>query len=62
VNGGQVLGSWPGLAPGNLDNGDLAITVDYRDVLAEILTDRMACTSLGAVFPSYTIGSPLGVT
>ena len=37
VNGGQVLANWPGLAPGNLDNGDLAITIDYRDILAEIL-------------------------
>ncbi len=62
VNGGQVFASWPGLAPGNLVNGDLAITIDYRDVLAEILADRMACTSLATVFPSYAIGLPRGVT
>jgi uncharacterized protein (DUF1501 family) len=62
VNGGQVIASWPGLATNDLDHGDLAITVDYRDVLAEILQDRMACTSLGAVFPSYAIGSPVHVT
>ena len=62
VNGGQVIANWPGLALGNLDNGDLAITVDYRDILAEILEDRMGCTSLGTVFPSYTIGPYQGVT
>lgn len=62
VNGGQVIANWPGLATANLDNGDLAITVDYRDILAEILEDRMACTSLGTVFPSYTIGSYRDVT
>ena len=62
VNGGQVFANWPGLALGNLDNGDLAITVDYRDILAEILADRMACTSLGTVFPSYTVGGYQGVT
>jgi uncharacterized protein (DUF1501 family) len=53
VNGGRVLATWPGLAPANLDNGDLAITVDYRDILSEILADRMACTSLGTVFPGW---------
>jgi uncharacterized protein (DUF1501 family) len=54
VNGGQVLTTWPGLAPANLDNGDLAITVDYRDILSEILTERMACTHLTTVFPGWT--------
>jgi uncharacterized protein (DUF1501 family) len=54
VNGGQVIRNWPGLALANLDSGDLAITIDHRDVLAEILADRMACTSLATVFPNYT--------
>jgi uncharacterized protein (DUF1501 family) len=31
VNGGQVLADWPGLGPDALDQGDLAITIDYRD-------------------------------
>ena len=54
VNGGQVLATWPGLATANLDNGDLANTVDHRDILSEILADRMACTSLSTVFPGWT--------
>lgn len=53
VAGGQVLADWPTLAPASLDNGDLAITIDYRDILAEILTDRMATTSLATIFPGY---------
>jgi uncharacterized protein (DUF1501 family) len=54
VAGGQVLTQWPGLAPANLDQGDLAITIDYRDILAEILAQRLGSTSLGTVFPNHT--------
>jgi len=36
VLGGQVHGQWPGLAEGQLVGpGDLAVTTDYRDVLAD---------------------------
>lgn len=55
VNGGQVIRIWPGLALPNLNQGDLEITIDYRDIVAEILADRMACTSLGTVFPGWTV-------
>jgi len=54
VNGGQVLSLWPTLNANALDNGDLAITMDYRDILAEILSERMGCTSLPSVFPGFT--------
>jgi len=53
VAGGQVLTQWPGLAIPNLDQGDLAVTIDYRDIVAEVLTDRMGSTSLATVFPNY---------
>jgi uncharacterized protein (DUF1501 family) len=52
VAGGQVLTQWPGLI--NSGNGDLDITYDYRDILAEILEKRMGNTTLGDVFPNYT--------
>jgi len=55
VNGGQVIRVWPGLALPNLNNGDLAITIDYRDILSEILTDRMGSTNLATVFPGWTM-------
>ena len=51
---GGVLTQWPGLAPANLDNGDLAITTDYRDILAEILDKRAGNTNLETVFPNHT--------
>ena len=56
IAGGQVIRQWPGLAPGQLfEDQDLAITIDYRDVVAEILTKRLDNPDLDAVFgdPSY---------
>ena len=57
VNGGQVHTRWPGLAPAALDDGDLAITTDYRDVLAEVVTRRLLNPALDQVFPGYTPGT-----
>lgn len=55
VNGGQVYTNWPGLAPEHRDpDGDLAITTDYRDVLAEVVRHRLQNDDLGFVFPNYT--------
>lgn len=57
IDGGRVLADWPGLAPEQLfENQDLAITIDYRDILAEILTQRLDNTDIDAVFgdPTYT--------
>ncbi|MCY2959989.1 MAG: DUF1501 domain-containing protein [Planctomycetota bacterium] len=54
VAGGRVLTQWPGLAPSQLHDGDLAITIDYRDVLGEMLVRRFGCTNLPDVFPGYT--------
>jgi len=56
VIGGQVLADWPGLAPEQLfERQDLKITIDYRDILSEILTKRAGNTGIGQVFndPSY---------
>src|SRR5205823_5409781 len=42
IAGGQVLTQWPGLATGQLYQGqDLQVTIDYRDVLAEIIATRL---------------------
>jgi uncharacterized protein (DUF1501 family) len=52
VRGGKMYGSWPGLAKEQLDNDvDLAVTTDYRVVLAEILINRLGNPALGQVFP-----------
>lgn len=54
VKGGQVHTRWPGLAPQALDDGDLAITTDYRDVLAAVITHRLQNDAIDQVFPGYT--------
>jgi uncharacterized protein (DUF1501 family) len=54
VNGGQVIGSWPGLAPADLEMGeDVRITTDLRTVLAEFLSKRLVGTNLATVFPGF---------
>lgn len=54
VVGGKVHGTWPGLAKENLDNGDLALSTDYRDVLSEIISKRLGNANLADIFPNYT--------
>ncbi len=54
VAGGQVVANWPGLAPAQLFQGqDLAITIDYRDILAEVLLDRLGTPALSTVLPGF---------
>ncbi len=48
-----VITQWPGLSNDKLVNGDLAITTDYRDVLSEILVNRLNNPALDAVFPDF---------
>ena len=61
VNGGQVYADWPTLAPEALNEGDLAITTDYRSVLSEILIRRLQNPNLGYIFPGYTSYQPTGI-
>lgn len=48
-----VIANWPTLAADKLTNGDLTITTDYRDVLAEILSTRLNNPAVDAVFPDF---------
>lgn len=61
VNGGRMFGRWPGLANNALDGGDLAVTTDYRQVLAEIVVRRLRNPQLSTVFPGLGTYQPLGV-
>ena len=61
IAGGQVMTKWPSLTPDALDDGDLAITIDYRDVLAEIVTARLGNPAISEVFPKYA-PNPIGLT
>ena len=54
VNGGKVLGQWPGLAPEQLyQHRDLAVTTDFRDVFAEVANRHLGVQNLPAVFPNF---------
>ena len=55
VNGGRLFGEFPGLHPTQLDNGDVRVTTDYRQVLGEVLTRAagFSTEALGRVFPRF---------
>jgi uncharacterized protein (DUF1501 family) len=54
VNGGRVMTIWPGIGPGQqYQNQDLAVTIDYRDILAEVVLRRLGNSALDVVFPNY---------
>ncbi|MFN2632729.1 MAG: DUF1501 domain-containing protein [Thermoanaerobaculia bacterium] len=56
VKGGKVYGKWPGLESAQLyENRDVAVTTDFRDVFAEVLTRRLGVADLNPVFPGYAI-------
>jgi uncharacterized protein (DUF1501 family) len=65
IAGGRVLTkNWISgmLDTANLDSGqDLRVTVDYRDILAEIVQNRLGNPNLDFVFPTWT-PTMLGVT
>ena len=56
VRGGKVHGRWPGLEREQLFEGrDLAVTTDFRDVFAEVLTAHLGVESLAGVFPRHAV-------
>ncbi len=61
VKGGKVYGKWPGLARDKRWEGrDLAITTDFRDVFAEVVTKHLGATDLSKIFPGYSYKTPVG--
>lgn len=62
VAGGQCYGTWPGLAVEQLDQGaDLAVTTDYRDVLAAVLAGRGQGELAGSIFAGHAAKSVVGL-
>jgi uncharacterized protein (DUF1501 family) len=56
VQGGRIYGEWPGLAPAALyQNRDLAVTTDYRSVLAAVIARhlRLPDRALAQIFPGF---------
>jgi len=61
VRGGKVYGEWPGLAPAALYEGrDLAVTTDYRNVLAAVIARHMRLPdrALSEIFPGLPPAHP----
>jgi uncharacterized protein (DUF1501 family) len=56
VQGGQLYGEWPGLAPEQLHEGrDLQVTTDFRAVLSLALQQHAPEIKLEQVFPGYQV-------
>jgi uncharacterized protein (DUF1501 family) len=54
VRGGKVYGRWPGLANEQLyEQRDLALTTDFRQVLAEAVSRQLGNPRLEHVFPGF---------
>jgi len=62
VKGGKVYGKWPGLQREQRYEGrDLAITTDFRDVFAEVVTRHLGASDISKIFPGYSYKQPLGI-
>jgi uncharacterized protein (DUF1501 family) len=58
VRGGRVHATWPGLAPEQRYEGrDLAVTTDFRDVFAEIVTRHLGVANPAPIFPGHPISA-----
>ena len=56
IRGGRVIADWPGLSKDDLEGpGDLRVTIDYRDILGEIVAERLQNDHLAEVFPGRTL-------
>lgn len=61
VRGGKVYGRWPGIDPEIAPwPGLLKVTTDYRDVLADVVAQRLKNPQVNSVFPGRP-GRSLGV-
>jgi uncharacterized protein (DUF1501 family) len=56
VQGGRVLGGWPGLSSAVLEGpGDLPVRTNYRNVLAPILSAMADRSVVARAFPGFTL-------
>ena len=61
IKGGKVYGKWPGLEKEQRWQGrDLAITTDFRDVFAEVVTGHLGARDISRIFPGYSYKQPVG--
>jgi uncharacterized protein (DUF1501 family) len=56
VKQSQVYSDWPGLELTNLVGpSDLAVTTDYRTIIAELMDKRMFYNDHNTLFPDFEI-------
>ncbi len=56
VNGGKMLGRWPGLDPAaRFEGRDVAVTTDFRDLFAEVAARHLGGADLPSIFPGYAV-------
>jgi uncharacterized protein (DUF1501 family) len=61
LSGAKVFGQWPGLSQDKLYGpGDLAVTTDFRQVLSELVQNRLSNPHTPDVFPGFT-GTNIGI-
>lgn len=54
IKGGKVYGRWPGLEREQLYEGrDLAVTTDFREVLADLVSGHLGQSNVERVFPGF---------
>ena len=62
VNGGQILGEFPGIHPDQLyKNSDLRPTTDFRQPLAEIIRGHLGNPNVSTVFPDWDGSVDMGL-
>ena len=62
INGGQVLGSFPGIANADLYlNTDLKMTTDFRQPLSDVIRNFLGNPNIDVVFPGYTGSQSIGL-
>jgi len=62
INGGQVLGNFPGIADEELYlNADLQMTTDFRRPLSDIVKNFLGNPNIDTVFPGYTGSQDMGL-
>ena len=59
VKGGRIYGKWLGLSASVLDQGDVPVTTDYRQVISDAVAATQGANT--TLFPGFTPSTPVGL-
>jgi uncharacterized protein (DUF1501 family) len=59
VKGGRIYGKWLGLSSSVLDQGDVPVTTDYRQVISDVVAATQGANA--TLFPGFTPSTPVGL-